>query len=121
MQRHCYVLPLILAVLSLSACGSPTPRDSGIAGMAQASGGGNEVTLKLAPDSYARIVVKAESGPAAGTVVAKVRADAGGLFRVSLPPGRYLVYGRTFPPGAVHVTVTAGHYADAAVLTVLLN
>jgi hypothetical protein len=115
-QRHWHALPLMLALLCLSACGS-TAASAGISGLAEARGGS---LLEIRSDPHALLIVKANSGLQAGAIVATAKADSGGRFRVSLPPGGYLIYGRDLPSRAVSVTVAAGHYSQAAVVTDLL-
>lgn len=107
----------ILDSLRISRHSGSTVTPAGISGMAEASGGG---LVDIRSDPYAFLVVKSNAGQRTGVVVATVKADAGGLFRLSLPPGRYLIYGRDLPSRAVSVTVWAGRYSQAAVVTDLL-
>jgi hypothetical protein len=62
------------------------------------------------------VLIKAADGEHAGQVVARVRSDRRGLFRVALPPGSYLLVGKYFLPGHVRVTVHAGGYTRVSVV-----
>jgi hypothetical protein len=84
---------------------SPLPGGFGLSGMV--------------PAGDSTICVKAFSGAHAGDVVARVKADSLGIFRVTLPPGSYVVYGRPYPGGGKTVVVKAGSYARVIVVAFL--
>jgi hypothetical protein len=106
---------LFIAVLCLSGCGS-TPRSaSGVSGFAHAVSENRTLSWVIS-DPNARILIKATSGPKAGSVVAETKADAKGAFRVSLAPGSYLVYGRQRTVYGVSVSVSAGRFTPVSVI-----
>jgi hypothetical protein len=95
---------LALAALSLAACGSSLP--DGVLGLAVVRDNGVSLTPvplpagfgesdgSLAPDPGALVVITSD---ATGREVARVRADAEGIFRAELSPGAYSVRGAGLP------------------------
>ena len=71
------------------------------------------------PYRFVVVQVKATSGPRAGEVVARVKPDSRALFRIDLPPGRYLLMPlvpKHGPwPRPTTVTVRAGQRTRAIV------
>jgi len=122
--RVAFPVLVVLATLVLASCSSattsptPSPGTPGrLLGIALAPPGGAQVISKesplpdgfgpnsLVPDEGAPILVKALSGEYGGRVVARLTADADGLFDVSLAPGTYLVLGRHEPQFGKAVTI----------------
>jgi hypothetical protein len=115
------------AIVLLVSCGSPSGRDAqpsptasgGVYGITlvdtsassyryptiELPGGFGEWDGRVSP--HAVVTVKAADGPHAGQVVALVRSDAQGVFRVTLPPGRYRVLSAAMP-APVRIIVTPG-------------
>jgi hypothetical protein len=95
---------LALAALSLAACGSSPPdgvlglavvRDNGVSvSPAPLPAGFGESDGSVVPDPGALVVI---SSDATDKEVARVRADAEGIFRAELPPGAYSVRGADLP------------------------
>lgn len=137
---------LLVVTLPLASCGSvanrrpePSPSSSpspssGVYGIAVVNRGGDISgpsspsplpggfgKSDLVPDGRAVILVKAGAGNAAGSVVARVRADDQGIFRVSLQPGSYIVVGkwaaRWWPEFQMPITVHAGEYSRVVLQT----
>jgi hypothetical protein len=130
MRRRLVSLALaLLAMLALASCGgasSPHPSPtSGIYGVTLVNHGGKETATwptpsplpggfglsKLEPYPRAVALIKVASGPDAGRTIARVRSDAQGVFRVALPPGRYLVRGSSSDSLRRRVAVRAGVYS----------
>jgi len=134
-KRRLVGLALLLAgMFALAACGgtasqhtstssSPT---SGVYGIALK----NPVTASPTPSPlpggfgeaegvpcpHAAILIRSTGGHDAGGLVTRVRADAQGIFRVSLPPGRYLAYGRGLRYTGSRFTVRPGVFTRVLVV-----
>jgi hypothetical protein len=138
-ERLISLVFLLAATLSLASCGgtthpnpSPSPSStSGAFGIALVNQGGMMTAPPMpsplpsgfgdseaVPCPHCIIVVEATSGQGAGRVVARVRTDAQGLFTVSLPPGRYLAYGRGYRDFGLgsRFTVRAGAFTRVRVI-----
>jgi hypothetical protein len=118
---------LLCALLALAACGEKPVPQSGVSGIvligkggllgAVASPsplpGGFGSSADLVPRGGATVVITALSGARAGSEVARLKADADGLFRSQLPPGRYRIWAGLpgQPGGQTAVTVHAGGLA----------
>jgi hypothetical protein len=122
---------ILAATLSLASCGtgSPSPGassspESGVYGISLVNQGGMMTALPspsplpggfgpslLVPDPHHVVLVRVAGGPDAGKLIARVRSDAQGLFRVALPPGRYLVKGPDIGSDKELVSVRAGGYS----------
>jgi hypothetical protein len=131
MGRRLVGLALLLAaMLALASCGaaaSPRPsasasESSGVYGITLVNRGGRMtaaptpsplpggfVTSVLVPYPQGVVLIKAARGQDAGQLIARVRSDAQGLFRIALPSGPYPVTGNV--QITVHVTVRAGGYS----------
>jgi len=120
----------ILAVtLSLASCGTVSPRPktstsptSGVNGITLVNQGGRMTAAPtpsplpsgfgpsmLVPYPRGVVLIRAGGGQDADQLIARLRSDAQGFFRVTLPPGRYLVTSKV--QITVHVTVHAGGYS----------
>ena len=99
------LLCVMVVVATLAACGS-SESDSGVLGLAihrpehAATFSASPLPIELGwttgdilPDPHATVLVK-DSG---GKTVARVATDGQGVFRLSLPPGDYLVVGKGLP------------------------
>lgn len=122
---------ILTATFSLASCGTASPRagsstisTSGVYGITLVNQGGMMTALPtpsplpgglgrslLVPDPHHVVLVRAAGGPDAGKLLARVRSDAQGLFRVALPPGRYLLKGPDVGSGKQLVSVRAGDYS----------
>ena len=125
---------LVVGAVVLAACGglarrptSQPSRSSGVFGIVLISGGYVSPTASPRPlpggfvasppswgypFAHGRVRMVAKTGAKAGKVVATVRPDAQGLFRVTLAPGKYvlwLVHGGS--SGPTSVTDHPGVYA----------
>ena len=131
-RRFIFITLLLVAVLGLAACGgggphptaSPSPV-SGIYGIAVTDPvGAVSVTTtpsplpggfgdsRQVPIAHAHLVVKDKHG----ATVARITADGQGIFRLSLPPGAYTVWGTTgYTAQKTSVTVSADGYTRAVV------
>ena len=141
-RRLIYVGLLLVAALGLAACSrgaSPQPSatlgpGSGINGITLLSPHQDPFpdTAVPAPSAlpgafgmssyvpYPRTVVliRAAGGGSAGQVVARIRSDDQGLFRVALPPGAYVVTtNRNGYLARERVTVAAGAYSRVRILS----
>lgn len=131
MRRYRYVLALVvIATLLLGACGHRATPQSGVAGIVTINQGGFQTKVSTAsplpggfgvstdvPVAGALVSAKALTGPQADHIVAHVKADAHGLFRLSLPPGSYSLFTMSGPvanSGTV-VLVQAGHFTRVVV------
>jgi len=124
---------ILAAMLSLASCSTASPRPgssagptSGVYGITLVSQGGRMTAAPtpsplpsgfgpsmLVPYPRSVVLIRAAGGQDAGQLVARVRSDAQGLFRIALPGGRYLVTGKA--QIMVHVTVHAGGYSRVRV------
>ena len=120
---------VVSAIVMLVSCGSPSGRHAqpsptasgGVYGITlvdtcassyrypttELPGGFGEWDGRVSP--HAVVTVKAVDGPRAGKVVARVTSDDQGLFRVTLPPGRYRLLSAAMP-APVMIIVTPGVY-----------
>jgi hypothetical protein len=118
---------LALLSVTLIACGSQPAADTGIYGITLTNQGGRFSEPSplpgsfgesdLIPDLSEAVRIKALSGEHAGTIVASLRSDGHGIFRVPLPPGTYLVWGVAESGDAQAVTVHEGEFARVQVRT----
>jgi hypothetical protein len=105
MRGRLAALSLLVALaLSLAACGSAQP--DGVLGLAVMRDNGASTSPSplpdgfgqsdgsLVPDPGALVIITSD---ATGKEVARVRADAEGLFRADLPPGAYSVRAVALP------------------------
>jgi len=124
------LLPVLL--LSLAACGAPKQpsQPSGVVGLVLFEGGPVVLSPSALPAGfssgvqgrlypYVTMEIRAKTGLHAGDVVAKVKPDAKALFKVTLPPGTY-VLNPLVPkhgpwPHPVTVVVQPGRYTHAIV------
>jgi hypothetical protein len=139
-RPHVALALLLPAMLALASCGgaaSPRPvastsSSSGVYGIAvttpagmipagqpASSLPGGFGLSDMVPAGDTTIIVKATSGSSRGNVVARVVADSQGLFRVSLPPGSYFVYGPNYRSAGSRVVVSEGSYTRTIVDAVL--
>ena len=122
---------ILAATLSLASCGTASPRagsstssTSGVYGITLVNQGGMMTALPtpsplpgglgtsvLVPDPRHVVLIRVAGGPDAGKLIARVRSGAQGLFRVALPPGRYLLKGPDIGSGEQLVTVRLGDYS----------
>ena len=102
MNRSAAVLLAVLVLLLAAACG--TVAKSGVRGVAIMSGG-PATSGNPTPTHPDRAVVVVHQGDANGKVVAKVRPDSAGAFRIDLAPGTYTLvqWGPGSVPGGVSV------------------
>jgi hypothetical protein len=131
-HRRLGLVFVMAALVCVSACGGTGA--SGIYGIAVTNHGGPlfgphpSLTPSplpggfglshLEPDSHRGIVVRAVAGDGSVKVVAKVQANADGIFKVTLPPGRYQVLGAPpYSSDRKSVTVRAGAYTRVVVRT----
>jgi hypothetical protein len=118
---------VVSSIVLLVSCGSPSGRHTqpspsasgGVYGITlvntlassvrysatELPGGFGEWEGPLSPNAV--VTVKAADGPRAGQVVAHTSSDDQGLFRVTLPPGRYRVLSAAMP-APVRIVVTPG-------------
>ena len=93
--------------------------ESGIEGRTMVDGG-CPVEYEASP-CPAKPISAEITASAGGRVIARVTSDADGRFRISLPPGSYVVHainlsGGLYPRSApVNVTVRSGRYTAVAV------
>jgi hypothetical protein len=107
-SSRCLVTALLLAslLLLLSACGSPSPTlHSGVQGKGMITGGPKAGSR---PDPGVTVAV--HRGDLHGAIVAKVKADSSGAFRVDLPPGTYTLVEVSGSAVPRTVTVEPGKY-----------
>lgn len=92
--------------VSKPATPSPLPGGFGLSGMQ--------------PYPRATVVVRATSGSNSGRVVARIRPDSRGLFRVNLAPGRYTLSANGYGV-PLSVVVRAGAFTRAVVQGGIFN
>ena len=103
---------LLLALATLSACGTPAPPypsaspDSGVRGSAKTAGGPakSDGTAGVSPSGAVSVV--AHEGMADGPFVASTLADHAGKFSIDLRPGTYTLVQVTGVGGRQPKTVT---------------
>jgi hypothetical protein len=118
---------LVATLMVVTSCGSasrpqpsPSPSpSSGIYGIAVTTSVGPEGQPSplpsgfgestLLPIPYAHLVVKSRHG----ALVARVTADERGVYRLSLPPGTYAVWGRGPTAVKTRVVVSPGTFTRA--------
>jgi hypothetical protein len=137
------VLAAFVGAPLLAACGAratPGPSASasaasGIYGIALLGPGGSQTSNPtpsplpggfgssegLKPFAQATVLIKARDGEHAGQVVARVKSDNQGIFRVALPPGRYLLMGQAHNSERKQVTVQAGGYTRTRITVVFFH
>lgn len=107
---------LLVAALLLSGCGdgspSPSPSSSlpsGVQGTAMIEGG----PVPGGPRPMPGVTVAVHEGGLHGPIVARVKADATGAFKVDLPPGAYTLIEVSDAAVPQTVRVEAGQYVTA--------
>jgi hypothetical protein len=118
-MRHLRPLLLILvalctaAILTTAACGGAPPA-SGVEGQVLSNGGPSPGDWPLA-----NVKVEVHAGELSAPIVALVKADAKGRFRVALPPGRYTLIMHKYDDHyrePASVVVAAGVFASVRVM-----
>jgi hypothetical protein len=127
--RHALVAFAVLLAATALACGGPDEPTTGIYGIAVANQGGREPPSSPLPGGFgmseyipfrrAVVVVRKASEGHDGEVIARAQAKRNGLFRIALPPGRYIVSCTVGDSVAEPVTVHDGSFARVIVLTPL--
>jgi len=110
---------LVLTALLLSACGtgapSPSPslsQASGVQGRAMLEGG----PAPGSPHPEPGISVVVHEGDLHGAVVARIKADPSGAFKVDLPPGTYTLIELSDAAVPQTVTVEPGRYVTVILM-----
>jgi hypothetical protein len=129
-KAHPALAVLAILLMVLTACGGGSSRPSapgGVSGVvvvgyltmpltgpvAEGMGGG---LLDNEPLPHVTVVVRGTSGASAGKVVAEVRTNDQGSFRVALPRGSYSIYAGKCPQMAETVTVDVAHFTSVRVV-----
>ena len=127
MRRFIGAALIVAATSALVACGSSSPQPSpsasvstGVHGIVLTNHGGWVGSPVALPDGFgtvtdlypyggAAVVIRREEPDASTPIVARLRADARGLFTYALPPGRYGVATADPSGGGASIVVTQGH------------
>ena len=72
------------------------------------------------PIPHAVVMVRADSGMAAGKVIAELRASDHGDFKKALPPGRYCVWAKGCPQMATPIEVESGQSTSVRVEKIVI-
>jgi hypothetical protein len=126
---------LLATMVFLASCGDVTKATSGVYGITLVNHGGLMTAAPSpsplpggflassywVPDSREVVLIKAVDGEHAGQVVARVHSDNRGLFRVELPPGRYVLSEKRWPLIEKRVTVHAGRFSRVLIQVAYLN
>jgi hypothetical protein len=131
MQRVLLGIALLVVVVAVAACGGPSKPTTGIYGIAVINHGGRMDGSEtpsplprgfgmstLEHDWKAPIWVRPVVDGHPGKVVARTVTDTSGIFRIPVPPGRYLVRGEADGPWySKVVTVREGAFTHLVIQT----
>jgi hypothetical protein len=119
---------LLAALLSLSSCSTATRAQPSASPSSTSGIDGIAVTGPVGPGPFQKSPLPGGFGmstniparhtplvvrDAGGAVVARLKSDERGLFRISLPPGTYAVRGTGFSKVKTKVVVKTGSYTRA--------